>query len=376
MRFLSFVFRSVMRRRVRSALTVIGIAVAVGSVVALVGISRESERSFLSIYERQRISLMVLRAGAAQRLTSALDERLGDRIAALPGVHRVYAGLVDMMSLPELGPVGVLVQGWCIDSDQFDELKFLEGNRFAPADTDGILLGKTLAESLHKKVGDRLRLYETEDFRVVGVYQSYTVFENGGIIMPLKAQQRIMGREGQVTGFAVVPDNPADKASVERIRQGILTLDKNVDVLPTEDYVRSTSEVRLVRAMAWLTSAVALIIGTISILNTMVMSVFERTREIGILRAIGWRRARVVRMILLESVVLSLSGGVLGTIGAVLLIRYLSTFRAVAGMVGGTVDARTIGQGFLIALLVGLVGALYPAYRGAQLLPTEAIRHE
>lgn len=365
-----------MRRRVRSALTVIGIAVAVGSVVALVGISRESERSFLSIYERQRISLMVLRAGAAQRLTSALDERLGDRIAALPGVHRVYAGLVDMMSLPELGPVGVLVQGWCIDSDQFDELKFLEGNRFAPADTDGILLGKTLAESLHKKVGDRLRLYETEDFRVVGVYQSYTVFENGGIIMPLKAQQRIMGREGQVTGFAVVPDNPADKASVERIRQGILTLDKNVDVLPTEDYVRSTSEVRLVRAMAWLTSAVALIIGTISILNTMVMSVFERTREIGILRAIGWRRARVVRMILLESVVLSLSGGVLGTIGAVLLIRYLSTFRAVAGMVGGTVDARTIGQGFLIALLVGLVGALYPAYRGAQLLPTEAIRHE
>lgn len=376
MRFLSFVFRSVMRRRVRSALTVMGIAVAVGSVVALVGISRESERSFLSIYERQRISLMVLRAGAAQRLTSALDERLGDRIAALPGVHRVYGGLVDMMSLPELGPVGVLVQGWCVDSDQFDELKFLDGHRLTPADAQGILLGKTLAESLHKKAGDRLRLYETEDFRIVGVYQSYTVFENGGIIMPLKSQQRIMGREGQVTGFAVVPDNAADKASVERIRQGILALDKNVDVLPTEDYVRSTSEVRLVRAMAWLTSAVALIIGTISILNTMVMSVFERTREIGILRAIGWRRSRVVRMILLESVVLSLSGGVLGTIGAMLLIRYLSTFRAVAGMVGGTVDARTIGQGFLIALLVGLVGALYPAYRGAQLLPTEAIRHE
>lgn len=376
MRFLSFVFRSVMRRRVRSALTVIGIAVAVGSVVALVGISRESERSFLSIYERQRISLMVLRAGAAQRLTSALDERLGDKIAAIPGVHRAYAGLVDMMSLPQLGPVGVLVQGWSIDSDQFDELKFLEGRRLTPADTGGILLGKTLAESLHKKVGDKLKLYETEDFRIVGIYQSYTVFENGGIIMPLKSQQRIMGREGQVTGFAVVPENPADKASVERIRQAVLALDKNLDVLPTEDYVRSTSEVRIVRAMAWLTSAVALIIGTISILNTMVMSVFERTREIGILRAIGWRRSRVVRMILLESVVLSLSGGVLGTIGAMLLIRYLSTFRAVAGMVGGTVDARTIGQGFLIALLVGLVGALYPAYRGAQLLPTEAIRHE
>ena len=69
--------------------------------------------------------------------------------------------------------------------------------------------------------------------------------------------------------------------------------------------------------MAWVTSAVALVIGAVGMLNTMVMSVFERTREIGILRAIGWGRWRVVRMILMESILLSLTGGMVGTAGAI-----------------------------------------------------------
>lgn len=376
MRFFSFVLRSVMRRPVRSALTIIGIAVAVGSVVALVGISNDSKRSFLSIYQRQKISLVALRAGAAQRLTSALDERLADRIAALPRVELVNAGLVDMMSLAELGPVGVLVQGWPPDSPQYQQLKVLSGRLLGPEDRRGVLLGKTVAESLGKKVGDRINLYETEEFEVVGIYQSYTVFENGGILMLLKTLQRIMGREGQVTGITVVVSDPQSEEHIEGVRQSILALDKTLDVLPTKEYVESTSEVRFVRAMAWLTSAVALVIGTIGILNTMIMSVFERTREIGILRAIGWRRARVVRMILMESVVLSLLGGIVGSLAAVLLTHYLSRLPAVANMIGGSIDWPTIGQGFLIALLVGLIGALYPAYRGAKLLPTEAIRHE
>ena len=69
--------------------------------------------------------------------------------------------------------------------------------------------------------------------------------------------------------------------------------------------------------MSWITSAIAIIIGAVGMLNTMIMSVSERTREIGILRAIGWRKRRIVRMILVESVLLSLSGGLIGTIGGV-----------------------------------------------------------
>jgi putative ABC transport system permease protein len=376
MRFFTLVLRSVMRRRMRSALTVIGIAIAVAAVVALIGISRQSAKSFLSIYQRQQVSLVVLRAGTAQRLTSALSQTLGPKIQKLPGVKRVYSGLIDMMSLPQLGPVGVLVQGWPPDAPQFMDLKVLSGRALTPGDTHGIMLGKTLAENLGLKVGDPIKLYETEEFRLAGVFQSYTVFENGGMIVLLASLQRLMGREGQVTGFTVVVDDPTNRTAVEQVRREILALDQGVDAFPTEDYVRTTSEIRLIRGMAWLVSVVALLIGTIGILNTMIMSVFERTREIGILRAIGWRRTRIVGMILLESLVLSIAGGGLGILAAVIMTHYLSKFRPVAGLVSGAIDLQTIGNGLLIAVLVGVVGALYPAYRGVQLPPTEAIRHD
>jgi putative ABC transport system permease protein len=128
--------------------------------------------------------------------------------------------------------------------------------------------------------------------------------------------------------------------------------------------------------MAWVTSTVALFIGSIGMLNTMIMSVFERTKEIGVLRAIGWGRWRVVKMILMESVILSLLGGALGAVGAIFLTKMLSHFPAAAGVIDGNLAPSVILDGFLIALGVGLLGAAYPAYRGAQLLPTEALRHE
>jgi putative ABC transport system permease protein len=133
---------------------------------------------------------------------------------------------------------------------------------------------------------------------------------------------------------------------------------------------------QVISAIAWLVCAVAIVICTILVLNTMIMSVFERTKEIGILRAIGWRRSRVVRMIVMEAGLFSLAGGILGSIGGVVLVRLLSKTPWVAGLVDANVPTSVIFEGFAFAVVIGLLGAAYPAYRGAQLLPTEAIRHE
>ena len=85
MRFSTFVVKNIIRRRVRSSLTIIGVAVAVGAVVALVGIAFGFEQSFLKIYQKKNVDLIVQKAGEKQKLLSALPESLGDRIAALPG---------------------------------------------------------------------------------------------------------------------------------------------------------------------------------------------------------------------------------------------------------------------------------------------------
>ncbi len=129
-------------------------------------------------------------------------------------------------------------------------------------------------------------------------------------------------------------------------------------------------------AMAWSTSAIALVVGGIGMLNTMMVSVFERTSEIGVLRAIGWRKSRIVRMVLLESGLLSIAGAAIGTALALMLTYALSRAPASSVLVGAWVRPHVIAQGFAIAVLIGLLGAIAPAIRAARLLPTIALRNE
>jgi putative ABC transport system permease protein len=375
MRFSTFVLKNIVRRRVRSSLTIIGVAVAVGAVVALVGISNGFEESFLNIYQKKNVDLIVQKAGEKQKLLSALPETLGDRIAALPGVKTVYAGLLDHIQMDELEPIGLLIQGVPPNSPLFSTWKFIAGDKLPPGDNNKVVLGKNLAAILNKKPGDTITVLDDKQFEVAGIFEAGTTYEDGMMIMSLEALQKFMGRKGLVTGFSITLEDRSEEG-IKRVAKEISGLAKNLDVKTTKELVNSTNEIRFIHAMAWITSTVALFIGAIGMLNTMIMSVFERTKEIGVLRAIGWGRWRVVKMILMESILLSLLGGALGAAGAMLLAKLLSRFPAAAGVIEGNLAPSVILEGFIIALGVGLLGAAYPAYRGAQLLPTEALRHE
>jgi putative ABC transport system permease protein len=377
MRFSTFVVKNIVRRPMRSSLTVIGVAVAVGAVVALVGISFGFERSFLAIYQKQHVDLVIQQIGQKQKLASTLPLALKDKIKAVPGVLQVYPGLVDQISMDELEFTGLILQGWMADSPLLDQFKFISGRKFTKDEPRAVVLGEQLAATLGKKTGDEFTVLDNVTFKVVGIVDAGGVIENGMMYMNLEELQNIMGgRRDMVSGFGVSVENRTSEESVQRIARQIAALDKKLDVKTAKDLVNTTTEIRFIHAMAWITSAIALFIGTISMLNTMIMSVFERTKEIGVLRAIGWGRWRVVKMIVMESLLLSIVGGVVGTLGAVVLTQILSRLPVAAGLVDANLAPSVIGEGFLIALGVGFLGALYPAYRGAQLLPTEALRHE
>jgi putative ABC transport system permease protein len=242
-----------------------------------------------------------------------------------------------------------------------------------------VVLGKKLAATLDKKVGQEFTVLDDRTFKVAGIIDAGTTLEDGMMYMNLSALQKIMGRRSDmITGFAVSLDDDtrASEESIQRVAKQIAALDKQLDVKTASELVKTTTELQFVRAMALVTSVIALFIGTISMLNTMIMSVFERTKEIGVLRAIGWGRFRVMKMIVMESMLLSIVGGVVGILGAILLAKVLSTVPAFSGVVDGKLAWSVLVEGFLIALGVGFLGALYPAFRGAQLLPTEALRHE
>ncbi len=374
--FSTFVIKNLMRRPIRSVLTVMAIAIAIGSVVALVGIATGFEQTFLQIYETNKVDIIVVRAHAQQRLNSALDEVLGDKIQEIAGVRQVLPGLADMISFQQAGLLQVLVQGWVPETAVFDHLTIPSGRALKKDDGKAAMLGTILAQNLGVSVGQTVELIEGEHFTVVGIYEAHNVFEDGALIIPLKQLQRIMDRPNQVTGFSVILERQGDAALTQEVRRHIETLGSGIAALSTRDHIKGITEIQLAKGMAWLTSAIALFIGFFGMMNTMLMSVMERTREIGILRAVGWRISRVIAMVLLEAVFLSLVGAAAGTLAAFVLLRVLVHVPAVNGIIAGHIEPLLVLESVLLALLLGLVGSALPAYRATRMLPTEALRYE
>ncbi|MBX9788747.1 MAG: ABC transporter permease [Pirellulales bacterium] len=385
MRLWNVVVKNVLRRKTRSLLTASGVAVAIGSVVALLGVSRGYQQTSEDLYANRGVDLVVVRAGVA--LASAMDESYAELLKALPHVDRVGYSLGDNVSFGD-DVLSIRIHGWPVGSYAFETLNLTEGRGITDADaamdgSGGVLLGKSLAERLNKKLGDATEI-EGTPFKVVGIFQSANIIENGAAVLPLAALQKIMQREGQVNEFQIT----IKKHSPEADRQAMQELRKQIEALkvdgerlglvaqPSMEFVNSRAEVRMSRAMSFIISGIALLIGSVGMLNTMVMSVLERTQEIGLLRAIGWRKTRITRMILLEALVLSVVGCLAGTLAALGLTLALSSAPVVQGVIQRGITPGVVGAGFVMSLVVGLAGGLYPAYRGASLPPTEALRYE
>jgi putative ABC transport system permease protein len=151
---------------------------------------------------------------------------------------------------------------------------------------------------------------------------------------------------------------------------------KGVAAMPSENYAQNNLQIRLAHAMAWATTAVALVLGSIGLLNTMAMAVFERTKEIGLLRALGWKRKRVVVLLLAEACVLGMLGFAAGAVLAVLGIRAMMLSPTSRGFIDPHLPPLSFGMGLAMGLGLSVLGGAYPALRASRLDPNEALRHD
>jgi putative ABC transport system permease protein len=361
------------RRRLRSSLTLCGCAIGIAAFVALVGFSKSFEQEWLKLYQSEGTDLAVVQKTF---LNTSVDESVGETLRALPEVAEADPIVLNLMDLtPE---VNALVYGWPEDSFEMDPLVILQGRRFRGEEPE-VMLGEILAENLAKKAGDTMDI-QGSPFTVVGVFRGGSALETGAVVMPIRQLQRLADLGGKVTAFHLrlhpaAAGESAD-AYIQKARARIEAALPGLKAVPASDRARNNQLVVLARSTAWGTSLIALFIGALGIANTMAMSVFERTKEIGILRALGWRRWRVMRLILLEAAGLGFVGGLLGLAGGWAALRILASLPGTANIASASVPLTHAAEALSIAVLVGLAAGLLPAWRGARLSPVEALRHD
>jgi putative ABC transport system permease protein len=373
MNLLVVAYRNLQRRRSRSTLTITGIGIAVAAIVALVGVAESLESSFLSLYDRRGADLVVQRRNGAVQLSKGIPLALGDQIRELAETEEVIAGLMDMVAFEDAGLFMVIVNGWEPDCPVLDRVTLTKGRRLQVGDRRQVMLGRILAENLQKSVGDTIEIY-AQPFEVVGIFESFSVFENGAVFMLLDELQRQMDRPGQVTGFVVQARQHGNPRAIQELRQQIEALDAEVAAVPCAEFVAGLSQMRVAHLMSQIVSAIALVIGASGVLNTMVISVLERRGELGALRAMGWPRRRVMILIVTEAIMLATMASVIGIAVGTSVIWGLSHWQMTSNLVQGDLSLSAWLTGGLMALLMAVVGALVPAYQAAAVAPATAMR--
>ena len=371
--FLGFVRKNLSRRRLRTFLTLCGIGMAVGAFVGLVGFSSAFEQAWLRLYTSSGTNIAIIQRTF---LSTSLDESATGKVEALPTVAQATPLIYNVMDLtPE---VNALVYGWRADSYEFESLHLLSG-RFLHDGHPEVMIGELLANSLNKKTGDTLTI-QGSPFKVVAVYHGGSALEASAVIMPLDQLQQLSSLQGKVSTIHVrlraVPAGEAPDEYLKRAQAQIEAALPGLRAVPAAERAGNNQFVRLANASAWGTSSIALLIGILGIANTMAMSVFERTREIGILRALGWKRGQIMILIQLEATVLGLGGGFLGVIVGWGTLHLLAALPQSAGIVSAYFPVPLIAKALGISILAGLIAGAIPAWRGARLSPVEALRHD
>ena len=371
MTFFTVVTRGLMRRPVRTGLTIVGIAIGIAAVVALVGISRGFETSWATGMKSRGTDIVVSNMGKGLTPKTFSDTPV-KQVSSLPHVAETCSLLVDLISVEKADMMIVSARQW--GGFCWKNLKVVSGRMPKDDAERAVVLGTTAAEVLMKKIGDTLQL-ETEELEVVGIVDGGAVVENGSVILSLSLLQEITGNQGKINVIDLRVTPGTSKDEMTRLCEQINPLVPEARAVVADENIRNSQAYRIVSAMSWGTSLLAILVGVLGVMNTMLMTIFERTQEICVLLAIGWKRSRVVRMILWESALLGFLGGVMGVLLGVVGVKLLVTTPAIRGLLEPALNARLLVMAVAISVVVGVFSGIYPAWRSSRFTPSHALHY-
>jgi putative ABC transport system permease protein len=385
MSFLSLMVKNPFRNKTRAALSIIGIAIGIATIVALGMVTGGMQTATQSTLKAGAAEISVTKIGSNNFGSGGgtIDESLVKDIKNISGVKdtagilSVNANVTGTSASPSpsnFGQGGLRVSG--IDSSKLSlvGITSVNGTIFSNGSSNEIIIGKTTAKNLNKTIGSAINIYGTE-FKVTGIFETGDFMQDGGAFMSLTTLQNLTNNTNKVSTVDV---KTTDNANVTEVSQAIQNAYPNeLSATTAADQAnRINQSLGTINTASWAISLLAIVIGGIGIINVMIMSVFERTREIGVLKAVGWKSRRILGMILGESVILTLVAAVVGIIMGIIGVEVLLNVVFTSGSFSPVLTLDILLRAFGVAFLVGVIGGLYPAYRASRLAPTEALRYE
>ena len=385
--------RQLSRRKLRTTLTILGITIGIWALVVFSSMANKINALVAggSQYFEGKIlvtdaSNLAVGAGFTPMRTEVADE-----IRDLDGVAAA-AGEVQLIFDPEANAFGgaQTIVGTVAGSDEGHEtfeLSAAQGRLLTAADEGSlvILLGSDMARQQSAAVGDTMEM-RGERFEVVGILEPTLTAPDTSVFVPLSAAQLLFHKtlpaavqdaipaDQLISQVVVYPDSGVDSAALATL---IKERVENVRTLTGAEFDEQIgSATAIFNAIIIGVAIISLVVGGLSVINTMAMSVAERTREIGIKRAIGGSRRRIIRELVTEAAVIGFIGGVIGLVlGAIVVV-----FANEAGRDSGTIlfDLTPGTAIFAVAFstILGMVAGVIPAWSAARLDPVEALRYE
>lgn len=373
-------WRGLTRRPVRTALTTLGITVAVASMVIFLSLGEGLRQVFTSELSGIGPDVQVSLSGFTQGLAPAPnlpETAVGDISALAPelGIRAVTPVVMTVRGSLDVSQSTVLYGLPAAQGVQavFPNVAAAQGRVLNAADEgQGVaVLGAKAAENLRLSLGSTLNLNRRSQVKVVGVLAPESGLTDSFIFLPIRTLQKAEGAEGRVSLVALKLEDPRQARAVADTLAERLELEASTQ----SDFLSFVERaLRISDAVRFGISLIALIVGGLAVANTVMMGVFERTREFGTLRALGARPSFVRSLVLTESLLLSLLGGLGGLLLGLAGIWVVNLYtQNLAGISAAALTPRLTLLALAISLLLGLFSGLLPARSAGRLQITEAL---
>jgi len=376
MSFLSLIIKNPFRSKSRAILAIIGIGIGIATIVALGAITDGMINSADDTLHAGGSDFTVsgkTDGDSSQMVgfgTSTIDDDYIEKISKIDGVNQtvpIYMTVLMTTNSPYFAVIGMDPADY-----QMAEITITDGEMYEN-DTDEMIIGKIAAENENKTVGDTIVL-DNKEFKIVGVYESGNSLQDQGGFTALENSQKLSDEEDKISSIYVKVDKGEDIDTVkERIDNKYGDELNSISSLSDLEMVKNIID--MLNGASLAISLLAIIIGAVGIINTMLTSVFERTREIGVLKAVGWSDTKILIMIIGESIVITLVAGVIGSIFGVIGVEILAASN-IMKLLAPVYSIEIFAKAFAIAVFVGIIGGIYPALKATKLPPTEALRYE